>query len=127
MKRCIRLPGKPTPWRGSQTKVPKREMIRSVRASDGQEIRLDLSIIFRINYEQVVALHADWQDRYIEDFVRPVIRSLVRTQVSQFTVKEVNSSAHKDLEATLDRLITAELAAQGWMRSIPTPRHYLYQ
>lgn len=83
------------------------------RTSDGQEIRLDLSIIFRINYEQVVALHADWQDRYIEDFVRPVIRSLVRTQVSQFTVKEVNSSARKDLEATLDRLITAELAAKG--------------
>ena len=29
------------------------------RTSDGQEIRLDLSIIFRINYEQVVTLHAD--------------------------------------------------------------------
>ena len=83
------------------------------RTSDGQEIRLDLSIIFRINYEQVVTLHADWQERYIEDFVRPVIRGLVRTQVSQFKVKEVNSSARKDLEATLERLLTAELAAQG--------------
>ena len=83
------------------------------RTSDGQEIRLDLSIIFRINYEQVVTLHADWQERYIEDFVRPVIRGLVRTQVSQFKVKEVNSSARKDLEATLERLLTAELAAKG--------------
>lgn len=83
------------------------------RTSDGQEIRLDLSIIFRVNYEQVVRLHSDWQDRYIEDFVRPVIRGLVRTQVSQFKVKEVNSSARKDLEATLQRLLTAELAAKG--------------
>ena len=83
------------------------------RTSDGQEIRIDLSIIFRVNYEQVVTLHSEWQDRYIEDFVRPVIRGLVRTQVSQFKVKEVNSSARKDLEATLERLLTAELGAKG--------------
>ena len=83
------------------------------RTSDGQEIRIDLSIIFRINYEQVVRLHSDWQDRYTEDFVRPVIRGLVRTQVSQFKVKEVNSSARKDLEATLERLLTEELGAKG--------------
>ena len=83
------------------------------RTSDGQEIRLDLSIIFRVNYEQVVTLHSDWQNRYIEDFVRPVIRGLVRTQVSQFKVKEVNSSARKDLESTLERLLTAELGAKG--------------
>lgn len=83
------------------------------RTSDGQEIRLDLSIIFRVNYEQVVTLHADWQNRYIEDFVRPVIRGVVRTQVSQFKVKEVNSSARKDLETTLERLLTAELGAKG--------------
>ncbi len=83
------------------------------RTSDGQEIRIDLSIIFRVNYEQVVTLHSDWQDRYIEDFVRPVIRGLVRTQVSQFKVREVNSSARKDLEATLERLLTAEFGAKG--------------
>jgi regulator of protease activity HflC (stomatin/prohibitin superfamily) len=83
------------------------------RTSDGQEIHIDLSIIFRVNYEQVVRLHSDWQDRYVEDFVRPVIRGLVRTQVSQFKVKEVNSSARKDLEATLQRLLTEELGAKG--------------
>ena len=60
-----------------------------------------------------MTLHSDWQDRYIEDFVRPVIRGLVRTQVSQFKVREVNSSARKDLEATLERLLTAELGAKG--------------
>ena len=37
----------------------------------------------------------------------------MRTQVSQFKVKEVNSSARKDLEATLERLLTTEFAAKG--------------
>ena len=76
-------------------------------------MRLDASIIFRINYEQAVTLHIDWQARYIEDLVRPVVRGLVRTQVSQFQAREVNSSARRDLEATLDRLLSEELASKG--------------
>lgn len=83
------------------------------RTSDGQEVRLDCSVIFRINSERAVVLHSDWQARYIEDFVRPTVRSLVRTQVSQFTVREVNSSSRKDLEALLDRLLHEELAEKG--------------
>ncbi len=83
------------------------------RTNDGQEIRIDISIIFRINHEQVVALHTDWQNRYVEDFVRPVLRGQVRTEVSQFTVNEVNSSQRKDLEASLERIFTAEFAAKG--------------
>ncbi len=83
------------------------------RTSNGQEVRIDSSIIFRINPEQVVTLHIDWQTRYVEDFVRTVIRGLVRTQVSQFTVQEVNSSARKDLETTLERLLREEFSAKG--------------
>ncbi|MBX3011226.1 MAG: prohibitin family protein [Caldilineaceae bacterium] len=83
------------------------------RTSDGQEVRLDASIIFRINQEQAVTLHIDWQTRYIEDLVRPIVRGLVRTQVSQFQAREVNSSARKDLEATLDRMLNEELAGKG--------------
>lgn len=83
------------------------------RTSDGQEVRLDCSVIFRISTERAVVLHSDWQSRYIEDFVRPTVRSVVRTQVSQFTVREVNSSARKDLEALLDRLLNEGFAEKG--------------
>ncbi|MCB0062111.1 MAG: hypothetical protein KDE19_08355 [Caldilineaceae bacterium] len=83
------------------------------RTRDGQEVHLDTSVIFRIDQGQAVSVHIDWQNRYIEDFVRPVIRGEVRTQVSQFTVQEVNSSARKDLEATLQELLSAQFAEQG--------------
>lgn len=91
---------------------PGDDSIRA-RTNDGQEVRLDSSIIFRVNPEQVVTLHTDWQARYIEDFVRPVVRGVVRTQVSQFNASEVNSSARRDLEATLERLLREELVAKG--------------
>lgn len=83
------------------------------RTSDGQEVRMDCSVIFRIDMEQAVLIHTDWQNRYIQDFVRPVIRGVVRTQVSQFKVNEVNSSARRDLEAALNNFLSAEFADKG--------------
>jgi regulator of protease activity HflC (stomatin/prohibitin superfamily) len=85
------------------------------RTSDGQEVRLDCSLIFRIDPDQAVTVHIDWQNRYIEDLIRPVVRGLVRTQVSQFTVREVNSSARRDLEVTLDRLLREGFGAKGFI------------
>lgn len=83
------------------------------RTSDGQEVRMDCSVIFRVDMEQAVLIHTDWQNRYIQDFIRPVIRGIVRTQVSQFKVNEVNSSARRDLEAALNNILRAEFADKG--------------
>jgi regulator of protease activity HflC (stomatin/prohibitin superfamily) len=43
------------------------------------------------------------------------VRSVVRTQVSQFTVREVNSSARRDLEALLDRLLREQFSEKGML------------
>lgn len=83
------------------------------RTSDGQEVLLDCSVIFRVDEQRAIRIHIDWQNRYIEDLVRPVVRGFVRTQVSQFTVEEVNSSSRKDLEVNLDRLLREEFADKG--------------
>ena len=83
------------------------------RTSDGQEVLLDCSVIFRVDAQQAVRVHIDWQQRYIKDFIRPLMRGFVRTQVSQFKVDEVNSSARRDLEATLDRMLREEFGDKG--------------
>ena len=85
------------------------------RMRDGQEVRIDSSLIFRIDPEQVVAVHIDWQNRYIEDLIRPVMRGFVRTQASQFTLREINSAVRKDLESTLDRIFREHLAEKGFI------------
>lgn len=103
------MSGKPT----EGTKVGD-DSIRG-RTNDGQEVRLDISAIYRINADQAVLVHIDWQDRYAEDFVRPIIRGVVRTQVSQFNVDEVNSEARRDLEASLESLLQEEFAAKGFI------------
>jgi regulator of protease activity HflC (stomatin/prohibitin superfamily) len=85
------------------------------RTKDGQEVSLDCSIIFRINPEQAIWVHIDWQDRYIQDLVRPTVRGAVRTKVADFTVDEVNSDKRADLEAFLDRRLREILEDKGFI------------
>jgi prohibitin 2 len=87
----------------------------SSRTSDGQEVFLDTSVIFRIDPNEVTRVHIDWQQRYIDDFIRPVLRGVVRTEVSQFTADEVNSSKRKVLETNLDELIREEFRSKGFI------------
>lgn len=94
--------------------VPGDDSI-TARTSDGQEVSIDCSVIFQIDPEQAIRVHLDWQKRYIEDFVRPVTRGVVRTLVSQYTVDEVNSSKRKDMEAEIDRNIRATLEEKGFI------------
>lgn len=96
----------------NEGEVKGNDSIRA-RTSDGQEVRIDTSIIFRVNAAQVVTLHIDWQDRYTEKYVRPVIQGLVRTRASQFTAREVSGSARRNLELSLEQALREEFAAKG--------------
>ncbi|NCC31726.1 MAG: prohibitin family protein [Chloroflexia bacterium] len=85
------------------------------RTSDGQEVLIDCSVIFRIDPVQAVLVHVDWQNRYRDDFVRTVVRGQIRTQISQFTAEEVNSSARLELEDLLNELLREELRRKGFI------------
>jgi regulator of protease activity HflC (stomatin/prohibitin superfamily) len=87
----------------------------SARTSDGQEVFIDCSVIFRIDTLQAVRIYIDWQNRYVEDFVRPVLRGIIRTQVSQYKVDEVNSFKRLDLERDLGKEVGTVFSDKGFI------------
>lgn len=87
----------------------------SARTSDGQVVYIDCSVIYRIDPNEVIRIHTDLQNRYVDDYIRPVMRGLIRTEVSQFTADEINSSKRKDLEANLEDLLRAALSDKGFV------------
>jgi regulator of protease activity HflC (stomatin/prohibitin superfamily) len=87
----------------------------AARTSDGQSVYVDCSVIFKLDANDVIRVHIDFQDRYIKDFVRPVLRGIVRTEVSQFTADEVNSSKRKDLESNLDEQLREVFGEKGFV------------
>ena len=85
------------------------------RTKDGQEVILNCSIIFRLDTQQVVRIHTEWQNRYNNDFVRPRVRGIVRSTVARFTVNEVNSIQRTTLENDLDKELHTILGDKGFI------------
>ena len=73
------------------------------RTADGQEVTMDSSVIFKIDSKKVVNLHIEWQQRYIDELIRPGLRWIIRAQVSQYPVTEVNSNLRKNLEDDINK------------------------
>lgn len=85
------------------------------RTQDGQEVMIDCSIIYRLDADQVIRIHIDWQNRYLDDFIRPIVRNKVRNLASQYTADEINSSRRIGLEADLNNLLRNDLADKGFI------------
>ncbi len=81
-------------WRPADGNHQGDDSIRC-RTTDGQEVIIDCSFMFAVNPDRVVKLHIDWQNRYIEDLVRPMVRGVIRDYVAKYTVDEVNSSSRR--------------------------------
>lgn len=59
------------------------------RTRDGQQVLIDVSVLYRIDRDIANTLHRKWQNRYENDFVRPTVRSAVRERVANYSVNEL--------------------------------------
>ena len=72
------------------------------RTSGGQQVVIDLTMIYRINPDDVNLVHVNWpNNRYRDELIRPLLRSVVRDAVSIFPVESVYQE-----RATIDNQIT---------------------
>jgi regulator of protease activity HflC (stomatin/prohibitin superfamily) len=67
------------------------------RTSDGQTVRMDITVIFRIVPGTAGDLYRDWNENYLAGFVRPTTRSLVREVVSKYSAEQIYGEARAQL------------------------------
>jgi regulator of protease activity HflC (stomatin/prohibitin superfamily) len=84
------------------------------RTADGQVIFVDASVIFRINPAEVVETHIRWQDTYVDGFIRPQARGVIRDWVSQFNVAAVYSVNRQDLIDNIRAEMAITLDGEGF-------------
>jgi prohibitin 1 len=87
------------------------------RTSDGQEVRVDASVIYSINPVDVIQVHIDWQDRYIDGLVRPLARGVIRDAISQFGVEEVYSTKRGEVSTLISNEMASQMAENGLLMS----------
>jgi len=83
------------------------------RTSDGQEVLVDASVIFAIDPARVVDVHIQWQDRYVNDLIRPVARGVIRDQASQYGIEEIVSSKRIEMTESVRAEIASKLTENG--------------
>lgn len=67
---------------------------------DGQKIEVDVSIIFAVDPDKILDLYINWQDRYRDELVRPVSRSITRDAVAQYTLDQILGN-HDEIEKVI--------------------------
>lgn len=83
------------------------------RTSDGQEVLVDASVIFALDPTQVVQIHINWQDNYVDGLVRPVARGAIRDAVSQFRIEEVYSTKRTEMTSLISEEMSKKLSENG--------------
>lgn len=85
----------------------------AARTADGQEIYVDASVIYAIDPGKVVTLHIEWQGRYIDEFVRPQVRGVIRDAVSQFGVEEVVTTRRFEMAELINKNMAQKFSDNG--------------
>ncbi len=83
------------------------------RTEDGQEITMDVTVLYSIDPAQVNQLHQRWRDRYQEDFVRPTARSIVRDVVSGFRAVEIYGEGRTEMESRMQEAMSQRMQEEN--------------
>jgi regulator of protease activity HflC (stomatin/prohibitin superfamily) len=85
----------------------------TARTSDGQQVFIDASVIFAIDAARVVNVNIEWQDRYIDELVRPQSRGIIRDAASQYKVEELVTSQRDAFKGDIQTTLASKLADNG--------------
>ena len=83
------------------------------RTNDGQEIRVDVTVIYRVNPDQVNLVHERWQNRYESDFIRPTARGRTQAVIANYEAAAIYGDGRVAMENQVQTEITALMAEQG--------------
>ena len=83
------------------------------RTADGQEVRIDASVIFSIDPSEVVNVHIEWQDRYVDGLIRPKLRGIARDSAARYGIQEIYSERRDELSYEIESALGDTLMANG--------------
>jgi prohibitin 2 len=87
------------------------------RTRDGQQVDLDVSVVYGVSPRNVNLLHRRWQNRYEDEFVRPTSREAVREAVSAYGIEEIYGEKRAELKTKLIENLTPKFEANGLVLS----------
>lgn len=83
------------------------------RTVDGQEVTLDVTVLYNVDANKVNTVHLRWGSGYQENFVRPTVRALVRDVVSGYRAEDIYGILRAEMEDDMQARITVRFEEEG--------------
>jgi regulator of protease activity HflC (stomatin/prohibitin superfamily) len=85
------------------------------RTVDGQEIFLELTVLYSIDPANANLVHTRWQNRFQDDFLRPTVRGITRDMVSRFRAEEIYGERRSELEESIREELRTRMDREGFL------------
>jgi regulator of protease activity HflC (stomatin/prohibitin superfamily) len=85
------------------------------RTVDGQEVFVDITVIFQIDPQEVNTVHQRWQNRYQDEFIRPTLRGLSRDAISRFRAEDIFGERRTELGESITETMRARMTEEGFI------------
>jgi regulator of protease activity HflC (stomatin/prohibitin superfamily) len=84
---------------------------------DGQEVTLDVTMIYNIDPAKAYLVHQRWQNRYVNGLIRPTLRSEARSALTAFKVEDIYSGDRTAFVDQIEENIRSGLEEEGFQLS----------
>lgn len=91
-----------------------RSAVRAI-SSDGQEINIDVTVIFKVDPTQINEIHRNWRAGYLDSFIVAQARSEVRNAITEYGAEEIYSGGRATLESQIAEALSQKFQAQGFL------------
>jgi regulator of protease activity HflC (stomatin/prohibitin superfamily) len=98
--------------KGSEGQVEGDDAIR-VLSSDGLEVTIDLSVLYRLNPAKAPFILQNIGEKYEDKIVRPVTRTAIRDNAVNYQAVDLYSTKRQEFQAKINQTITQNFAKNG--------------
>jgi regulator of protease activity HflC (stomatin/prohibitin superfamily) len=83
------------------------------RTTDGQEVAIDITVLYAIDPDKANIVHTRWQNRYQEDFIRPTVRGFAREVVSGYRAQDIYGAERGLVEEDIQERLAVRMEEEG--------------
>lgn len=81
--------------------------------SDGQQVKVDVSVLFKINKDKASVLYQTIGSDYVNKIIRPFSRSQIRMVISRYSATAIYSENRQEAEAVMTKELGEMLKAKN--------------
>lgn len=91
----------------------RRDDVLDAPTNDGQQVKVDVSVLFRINKDKASELYQTIGSDYVDKIIRPFSRSQIRMVISRYSATSIYSENRQEAEAIMTKELGELLKAKN--------------